>query len=160
LIERILPPGERSSIRIVRPSGAGNPLFRGSGTNRPGSPENELFDRKVPPKPPAETPPRTSPEGSGRGPAAAGDDAGSIDDLARELDELLDDSLMAAAHGMWEPLSLATASAPSGDRLGVPSRSSCQSSSTVSGRSAFFGVAGMWASVYVPGPWLSGCGAA
>jgi hypothetical protein len=29
-----------------------------------------------------------------------------------ELDELLDDSLMAAAHGMWEPLSLATASAP------------------------------------------------
>ena len=92
LIERILPPGERSSIRIVRPSGAGNPLFRGSGTNRPGSPENELFDRKVPPKPPAETPPRTSPEGSGRGPAAAGDDAGSIDDLARELDELLEDS--------------------------------------------------------------------
>lgn len=30
-----------------------------------------------------------------------------------ELDELLDDSLMAAAHGMWEPLSLATAGAPS-----------------------------------------------
>ncbi|MFN7770808.1 MAG: secretin N-terminal domain-containing protein, partial [Planctomycetaceae bacterium] len=92
LIERILPPSERSTIRIVRPSGGGNPLFRGSGTNRPGSPENELFDRKVLPKSPAETPRETAPRGSGRGPAATTEDSGSIDDLARELDELLEDS--------------------------------------------------------------------
>ena len=92
LIERILPPSERSTIRIVRPSGGGNPLFRGSGTNRPGSPENELFDRKVLPKTPAETPRETTPRGAGRGPGATSEDSGSIDDLARELDELLEDS--------------------------------------------------------------------
>jgi type II secretory pathway component GspD/PulD (secretin) len=93
LIERILPPSERSTIRIVRPSGGGNPLFRGSGTNRPGSPENEMFDRKVPPKTPAENPQGTSPRAPGTGPSAAtSDDADSIEDLARELDELLENA--------------------------------------------------------------------
>ena len=93
LIERIMPPGERSTIRIVRPSGGGNPLFRGSGTIRPGSPENELFDRKVPPKTPAGASEAITPRTQrGNPPAATTNDSDSIDDLARELDELLEES--------------------------------------------------------------------
>lgn len=92
LIEKVLPPGERNAIRIVRPGDGGNPLFRGSGNNRPGRPENEIFDRRVPPKSAPSEGGANAPARSGTGPGnAAGKSGESIDDLARELDELLDD---------------------------------------------------------------------
>ena len=93
LLEKVLPPSERNTIRIVRPGNGGNPLFRGSGNNRPGQSENEMFDRKLPPRSaPADSGSGSPSRNTTRPGSATGTSDKSIDDWARELDELLEEN--------------------------------------------------------------------
>ncbi len=127
LIENLAPASSKSVIRVVRPKGGANPLFKTPnvpGAERPLDRSSELFDKKVPTRESTEEdeqPPVRSPRPRAVREEAAADakrgvadsqstaQTESVDELARQLDALLDDMEEAEAEAA-EPTPKAGAS--------------------------------------------------